>query len=61
MAEENLTHSAAEHAELGIRSQLLMPIIEGHTLESEDVSRFLAGRLPAAKREGDPHPGARLS
>ncbi len=27
------------------RSPLLMPIVEGNTLESEDVAEFLKGRL----------------
>ena len=57
MAEQNVTQSAGGNADLGFRCHLLMPVVEGHTLESDDVCSFLAGRLSA----GDEESGQRVS
>jgi hypothetical protein len=43
------------------RSLLLMPVVEGHTLESEDVSSFLGIRLSSSDDESEPRPEPRLS
>ncbi len=51
MAEQNTAQMTGETSEQGLRSQLLMPVVEGNTLESQDVSSFLAGRLSAAGAE----------
>jgi len=61
MAEQNLTPPAGDKAEIGIRCRLLMPVMEGNTLESEDVSSFLAGRLSVDGEDSDPLAGIRLS
>ena len=53
MAEPNLTQPAADTAEMGFRCRLLMPVIEGNTLEDEDVSSFLAGRLTVDSRQAN--------
>ncbi|MGO8954355.1 MAG: hypothetical protein ACLPWS_04715 [Rhodomicrobium sp.] len=58
MAEQNTSQITGEKVELGARSHLLMPVMEGNTLESEDVSSFLAGRLSAVDEESDPIPGS---
>jgi len=61
MAEQNMTQITSEKVEFSARSQLLMPVMEGNTLECDDVFSFLAGRLSAAGEESDPQPVARLS
>lgn len=48
MAEQEMIEVAAGKAELGYRSMLLLPVTEGGTLESDDVSSFLVSRLSAA-------------
>jgi hypothetical protein len=61
MAEQNMTQITTEKVELSGRSHLLMPVMEGNTLECDDVFCFLAGRLSAAGEESDPQPAPRLS
>ncbi|MFY9641740.1 MAG: hypothetical protein ACLP02_19650 [Rhodomicrobium sp.] len=61
MAEPNLTQPAADTAEMGFRCRLLMPVIEGNTLEDEDVSHFLSERLSAADEDSNPQVSIRLS
>ncbi len=61
MAEPNLTQPAADKAEMGFRCRLLMPVIEGNTLEDEDVSSFLAGRLTVDGEDSDRLARRRLS
>jgi hypothetical protein len=48
-------------ADVECRSLLLMPVVEGHTLESEDVSSFLGIRLSSSDDEGEPRLEPRLS
>ena len=47
MTEQTIMQAAGDKAGLGFRSHLLMPVMEGNTLESDDVCSFLAGRLSA--------------
>jgi len=61
MPEQNVTRIDAEKVSLGLRSHLLMPIIDGHALEEEDVSSFLAGRLSMSADEGERRPNLTLS
>ncbi len=61
MAEQNVAHTAASKAEIGIRCHLLMPVVEGNTLEDEDVSSFLAGRLTVDFEASEPLPRIQLS
>lgn len=49
MAERDFRPRNSEKADSGFRSSLLMPIMEGNTLERDDVSDFLAGRLSAVE------------
>ncbi len=61
MAEQNFTQPTGDKAEMGFRCRLLMPVIEGNTLEDEDVSHFLAGRLSANGEDSEPLVRIRLS
>jgi hypothetical protein len=61
MPGQNVTRIDAEKAALGLRSHLLMPIIDGHALEEEDVSSFLAGRLSLDEEDGERRPNLTLS
>ncbi len=61
MAEQNVTEPTGDKAETGFRCRLLMPVMEGNTLDSEDVSHFLAGRLSADGEDSEPLAGNRLS
>ena len=61
MPGQNVTRIDAEKAAIGLRSHLLMPIIDGHALEVEDVSSFLAGRLSLEEGEGKRRTNLRLS
>jgi hypothetical protein len=61
MTEQHIIRSSSEKADSGSRSQLLMPIMEGNTLERDDVSGFLAGRLSLPEERHDHIPGARWS
>ena len=51
MANQDLTRISAETKEAAFRSLLLLPVMEGNTLETEDVSIFLESRLPASEKE----------
>jgi hypothetical protein len=45
MAEQQIRQISSTKGEMEARSLLLMPIMEGHTLENGDISGFLGGRL----------------
>jgi len=45
MAEQQIRQFSSVKADLEARSLLLMPVMEGHTLETDDISSFLDGRL----------------
>ena len=45
MVERKVIESIRDKLASGVRSPLLMPIMEGNTLESDDVAEFLKGRL----------------
>ncbi len=51
MTEQTIMQAAFDGAGLGFRSHLLKPVMEGNTLESEDVCSFLAGRLSAEEED----------
>ena len=57
MTEQTVPQAAATKAGLGFRSHLLLPVVEGNTLESEDICSFLAGRLSAEEEEKREHSG----
>jgi hypothetical protein len=61
MPGQNVTRIDAEKAALGLRSHLLMPIIDGRALEEEDVASFLAGRLSMEEEDGERRPNLTLS
>ena len=48
MSEQQIRQISSLRADLGARSLLLMPVMEGHTLETDDISSFLDGRLVIA-------------
>jgi hypothetical protein len=60
MTEQNSSESV-ERVVVGCRSQLLLPIMEGNTLESEDVAEFLSLRLAANEPAPDASAALRLS
>ncbi len=60
MTEQHLSEST-ERVATGCRSQLLLPIMEGNTLESEDVAEFLSLRLAAGVPAPDASAEFRLS
>jgi hypothetical protein len=51
MTEQTIVQATGDNAGLGFRSHLLMPVMEGNTLESDDVCSFLAGRLSAEEED----------
>jgi hypothetical protein len=51
MTEQTITQATGDKSALGFRSHLLKPVVEGNTLESDDVCSFLAGRLSAEDDE----------
>ncbi len=51
MTEQTITQAESEAAGLGFRNHLLLPVVEGNTLESRDVCSFLAGRLSTEEEE----------
>jgi len=59
MTEQDTIQVTYEMAEADFRSHLLMPVMEGHTLDSDDISSFLAVRLAGAGLERDPLPDVR--
>jgi hypothetical protein len=61
MPGHNVTWIDTEKAASGLRSHLLMPVIDGHALEEEDVSSFLAGRLSLEEGDGEGRPNLTLS
>jgi hypothetical protein len=61
MAEQNFIGIANEKSGPGFRSHLLMPVVEGNTLENEDVADFLSGRLSSDRDTKDNPDTLRLS
>jgi len=61
MVERKIVESVRDKTASGGRSPLLMPIMEGNTLESGDVAEFLKGRLSNLREKSSPPPRARLS
>ncbi|MGO9547005.1 MAG: hypothetical protein ACLPPF_19705 [Rhodomicrobium sp.] len=61
MNERDTIQTSSDKGEPGVRSPLLMPVMQGNTLESEDVSSFLAVRLAALAEEIAPQPARLLS
>ncbi len=45
MAERSTEESIHDDVDFSVRSPLLMPVMEGNTLGSDDVAEFLKGRL----------------
>lgn len=60
MTEQQMTQTAGAKDELGFRCRLLMPVMEGNTLESDDVCSFLASRLSTDDEE-EPSAPVRVS
>jgi hypothetical protein len=61
MAEQQITRISSEGGGLEGRSLLLMPVMDGHTLEEGDISSFLDGRLSRAGEEIGEEQFAQLS
>jgi hypothetical protein len=61
MTEQEIGQGRRQKTDPESRSLLLMPVVEGHTLESEDVSSFLGIRLSSLDDENEPRPEPRLS
>jgi hypothetical protein len=61
MTEQQTRQFTSGKAEMGARSLLLMPVMEGHTLENDDISSFLDLRLSTSEDDGDEKHYARLS
>ncbi len=53
MTERQTRHTNSDEVATPFRSSLLMPIMEGNTLEQDDVSDFLAGRLSNPEDRND--------
>jgi hypothetical protein len=51
MPERDIGHITGQKGDYEFRSLLLMPVMQGHTLDSEDVSSFLGVRLSGADDE----------
>ncbi len=61
MAEQEIVRTGGKNGDYEFRSLLLMPVMEGHTLDSEDVSSFLGVRLSEVDDENEPCQEKRLS
>ncbi len=61
MVERKVIDSVRDKVASGVRSPLLMPIMEGNTLESDDIAEFLKGRLSRLREMSSPRPRVRLS
>ncbi len=61
MVERKVIESVRDKVASGARSPLLMPIMEGNTLESDDVTEFLKGRLSRMQNKSAPRLRVRLS
>ncbi len=57
MTEQTITLATGDKTGLGFRSHLLTPVVEGNTLESDDVCSFLAGRLSTEDEEDEHEQG----
>jgi hypothetical protein len=55
MTEQTLAQATIDKAGLGFNSHLLKPVMEGNTLESDDVCSFLAGRLSTEEEDEERH------
>ncbi len=51
MADQNFTTVTSGKSELGFRSLLLLPVVEGNTLDCDDVLSFLESRVHAGEEE----------
>ncbi len=51
MIERKVVEGVRDKAVTNVRSPLLMPIVEGNTLESDDVVEFLKGRLACLREK----------
>ncbi len=61
MIERKVVEGIRDKAISNGRSPLLMPIVEGNTLESNDVAEFLKGRLAHLSEKSSQPPRVRLS
>ena len=61
MVERKVVESVRDRLASGARSPLLMPIMEGNTLESDDVAEFLKVRLSHLREMSSPRSRVRLS
>ena len=61
MAEQHFWQISTGKADPDGRSRLLMPVMEGHTLEDGDIASFLDGRLSSVEEESEAKETARLS
>ncbi len=61
MIERKVVECVRDKAVSSVRSSLLMPIVEGNTLESGDVTEFLKGRLAHLREKPSHRPRIRLS
>ncbi len=61
MVERKIEKSVHDTADSSMRSQLLMPIMEGNTLESNDVTEFLKCRLSLLREWTSRQPSIQLS
>jgi hypothetical protein len=56
MAEQQTRQAGKEKADAIFRPSLLKPIMEGNTLENNDVAGFLAGRLSLGEERSSTRP-----
>jgi hypothetical protein len=61
MVEQSIQVSIRCRAGSSVRSPLLMPVVEGNTLRSDDVAVFLKGRLSLMQERTSPPSSVRLS
>ncbi len=61
MIERKGVEGVRDKAVSNVRSHLLMPIVEGNTLESDDVTEFLKGRLARLREKPAQQSRIRLS
>ena len=61
MVERKVVDSVRDKVASGVRSPLLMPIMEGNTLESDDIAEFLKVRLSHLREKSTSRLRMRLS
>ena len=61
MVERKVVDSVRDKVASGEPSTLLLPIMEGNTLENDDIAEFLKGRLSDLHDKCAPWPRIRLS